>query len=107
MSQTPGLESQTPNATPPAGPANYSQPAYPQQQGYQQPPAYQPWNSARYGRRTERNAGLVIGLLLIFAGAFFLLRQFIPQLNLSLIWPVVVIGVGIVLIVAAFTRNRQ
>jgi phage shock protein C len=48
----------------------------------------------------------VIGLILIAVGAFFLVRQFYPSINLGAIWPVIAIGGGLVLIVAAFVRQR-
>jgi len=103
MSQTPppGLETSGPGI-PPAQPNGYQQPP-----NYQQPPPYQPWNSANHRGRSNITAPFIIGLVLIIAGAYFLVRQFIPQLNLGLIWPVVVIGVGVFLIAVAFTRNRQ
>jgi phage shock protein C len=60
---------------------------------------------ALYGRnRRDSTAPLVFGLFLILIGGFFLARQFIPQLNFNLLWPIVVIALGAVLIVAAFAR---
>lgn len=65
------------------------------------PPGYQPGYSRN---RSNNNAtgAMIFGLILILAGGYFLVRQFIPQLNLALLWPVVVIGLGAVLIVGAF-----
>lgn len=68
-----------------------------------------PWNQPGYDmhyRRRDGSGALVIGMVLILAGAFFLARQYIPALNTALIWPVVVIGVGLLLIVFAFGRGR-
>lgn len=65
------------------------------------PPGY-----ATHYRRRDGSGALVIGLILILAGAFFLARQYIPGLNAVLSWPVIVIGVGLLLIVFAFGRGR-
>jgi phage shock protein C len=67
------------------------------------------WNQPGYGthyRRRDGSGALIIGLVLILAGAYFLARQFIPALNTALIWPVVVIGAGLLLIIFAFGRGR-
>jgi uncharacterized membrane protein HdeD (DUF308 family) len=54
----------------------------------------------------DRAAPLVIGLLLVLVGGFFLLRQFIPALDINLLWPFAVIVAGVLLILAAFTRRE-
>jgi uncharacterized membrane protein HdeD (DUF308 family) len=54
-------------------------------------------------QRNDFTGAFVIGILLILAGGYFLARQFLPALDLALLWPVVVIGLGVFLIVAAFT----
>ena len=59
----------------------------------------------RRSRRNDSTGAIVIGLILIVAGAFFLARQFIPALDVSLIWPLVVIAGGVLLILFAFTRS--
>jgi phage shock protein PspC (stress-responsive transcriptional regulator) len=65
---------------------------------------YQPW---RQDHPRRDNAGpLVLGMILILVGVFFLVRQFIPQINLGLIWPWVVIVAGALLIIAAFIRRE-
>jgi phage shock protein C len=81
-------EGATPGAMPPAG-----------------PPSSSPNWSYRPQRRSDNNGALVVGLILIGAGAFFLARQFIPALNWSLVWPVIVIGGGLLLILLALTRR--
>ncbi len=61
----------------------------------------------RYRSAGDASGPIVIGLLLIIVGGFFLARQFIPALNLGLLWPVVVICGGVLLILAAFARPRS
>ena len=59
------------------------------------------------GRDDAARGGLIAGLLLILIGGFFLLRQLIPSFDLWAWWPVAAIGLGIVLIVAAFAPARR
>jgi hypothetical protein len=71
------------------------------------PPQYtegegRPQNNDRNGTA----GALVIGLVLIVVGGFFLVRQFYPSINIGAIWPVIAIVGGLVLIVAAFVRQR-
>jgi phage shock protein PspC (stress-responsive transcriptional regulator) len=55
---------------------------------------------------TNTNGPLLLGLLLILVGAWFLLRQFIPQIDFDLAWPVLAVGVGVVLVVLAVRPRR-
>jgi len=50
------------------------------------------------------NAGIVFGVILILLGAWFLLRQYV-RVDWDLIWPVIVIGLGAVLIAGAMRRR--
>jgi phage shock protein C len=75
-----------------------------------EPTGYAPtgWSGNRAGHNERgTNVGpIVIGLILIIVGGFFLARQFIPALDFGLIWPVVAIVGGLLLIAAAFVRQR-
>lgn len=51
--------------------------------------------------------GLIAGLVLILLGSFFLVRQFVPSIDLGLWWPVVAIGLGILLIILALVPSRH
>jgi len=71
---------------------------------------YGTWQPGLYRRprhRRDGTGGLVIGLFLIVIGAYFLLREYVPTLNFDLIWPLIVIGGGVLLVVAAFGRTSQ
>jgi phage shock protein C len=68
------------------------------------PPGYR---GPGHNRRNDATGALVLGVLLILAGAYFLARQFIPALDFGLIWPFVVIILGAFLIVAAFARKEH
>lgn len=45
-----------------------------------------------------RRAGAVIGVILILLGGAFLVREFMPGVDLSAVWPVLAIGFGILLL---------
>jgi phage shock protein C len=64
------------------------------------------WTYRRRGRN-DATGPIVIGLLLILAGGFFLARQFIPAFNWGLIWPLLIVAGGLLLIVVAFGRTRS
>lgn len=68
------------------------------------PPANQPWFTSRE-RRGERNGALVFGLLLVVVGGWLLLRQYFPVFELDQLWPVLLVGVGVLLVVSAFWRR--
>jgi phage shock protein C len=67
--------------------------------------------SPNRGRRGDRSdatrGGLVAGLILILIGAFFLVRELIPSIDLGFWWPTVAIGLGVVLVVVALMPSRR
>lgn len=77
-------------STPPTGPMS-SAPAW----------------SYRHQRRHGTTGPIVIGLILIIAGAYFLARQYIPAFNWGLIWPLLIVAGGLMLIIVAFGRTRS
>ncbi len=56
-------------------------------------------------KRDERTSALVLGGVLVVAGLFLLLRQLLPAIDADLVWPVVVVALGVLLLVGA-TRRR-
>ena len=64
--------------------------------------------SPRGSDRSERGrGGLVAGLVLIVVGGFFLIRQFIPAIDLGAWWPAIAIGLGLVLVILAVLPSRR
>ena len=56
--------------------------------------------------RGESSAPLIIGALLVMVGAIFLAREFVPQLDGDWVWPMLLIGTGIVILAVAFGDRR-
>jgi phage shock protein C len=63
----------------------------------------------RWGRRERRGSGgLVVGVILIVIGGIFLLREYVPALDWDRVWPIILIAVGVVLLLAAIGgRDRR
>jgi phage shock protein C len=57
-------------------------------------------------RRPSTNPGLLVGGGLVLLGAWFLAREYLPPIDWSLVWPVLLIGVG-ALILLTSARNRS
>jgi phage shock protein C len=64
---------------------------------------------ARRARRSERDTGgaLVFGAILILVGGYFLVREYVPQIDVEVVWPVVVIVVGLLLLVGALRPRTR
>jgi phage shock protein C len=60
--------------------------------------------SGRGGHR-ESSGAIVFGVVLVVAGAWFLLRQYIPTLDDRFVWPSVLVVIGIFLIAGAMRRR--
>ncbi len=57
-------------------------------------------------RRGGGNAGVWVGLGLVAIGAWFLVREYLPDLRWNLLWPIVIVGIGVLILVSA-TRRRE
>ena len=51
------------------------------------------------------NAGIVFGFILVGLGVWFLLDQYV-HIDWQLVWPVIVIVIGVALIAGAIRRSR-
>jgi phage shock protein C len=104
---TAGPASASGQPPPPGGPSGAWTPP-PSQWGSQQPGvAWTPpptggpgWKSPDPG-----NAGIVFGFILVGLGVWFLLDQYV-HIDWQLVWPVIVIVIGVALIAGAMRRNR-
>ena len=65
-----------------------------------------PWGyRAGLGRRDRGGGAVLFGVILIVLGAWFLLRRFIPQIDLDVVWPVVLLVLGAALVLGAMRRR--
>ncbi len=56
-------------------------------------------------RRDERTGALVLGGVLVVAGLLLLLRQLLPAIDAGLVWPVLVVALGVFLLLGASRRR--
>jgi len=66
--------------------------------------------AARAERRANRadgsrSAGLIVGVLLIVIGAVFLVRAWLPAIDLDLLWPLALVALGVVVLVVGLGRS--
>ena len=57
--------------------------------------------------RRENRAGLVVGVGLVLLGAWFLVREYLPAINWGLLWPVVLIGIGGLILITSARRRTD
>jgi phage shock protein PspC (stress-responsive transcriptional regulator) len=74
---------------------------------------------ARQARREERalrraargdrprTGAIVIGVLFILGGAWFLVREYIPWLYWDWVWPATLVAIGVLVLVLALQRNGR
>jgi len=55
-------------------------------------------------RRSSGGGTMVFGLVLVGLGAWFLIREYVPQIDTDLLWPIGLVVLGIVLVVASLRR---
>lgn len=61
------------------------------------------WSAPPVGRLSVM---ITVGAVLVALGALLLAQNWLPSLDLDVLWPVVVVGVGITLLVSAWRRGR-
>jgi phage shock protein C len=71
--------------------------------GYWEPSRREARAARRAARRQRGDsaAPAVIGAFLVMLGGFFLLREWLPQLDFDWFWPLMLIGLGVLLLVLA------
>jgi len=58
-------------------------------------------------RRGSGGGAMIFGLILIVLGAWFLLRRYIPDIDMSWVMPGALIVIGLVLVMTALARSRS
>lgn len=57
--------------------------------------------------RGDGRAGIVVGVGLVIVGVWFLLREYLPDIDWSLIWPLVIVGIGALILVTSMRRRER
>lgn len=57
--------------------------------------------------RGNGSAGIVFGGLLVVIGGAFLVREFVPAFDFDVFWPLLLVGLGVVLLVGSLTRGSN
>jgi hypothetical protein len=58
------------------------------------------------GDRIGTNAAVIGGAFLVLLGLYFLAREFLPQFDFDLFWPLVLVAIGVILLVYALGSGR-
>jgi phage shock protein C len=69
-------------------------------------------HEARAARRAARresrggrgSGGLLLGALLVIAGVYFLVREYLPDIDVNWLWPAALIVLGVIVLLTAFRR---
>ena len=59
------------------------------------------------GERGTFPTAVILGGFLIILGGFFLAREFLPQIDFDWFWPLVLVGLGVLLVVTAMRRPSE
>jgi phage shock protein C len=59
------------------------------------------------GPRSEGRAGIVVGVGLVLIGVWFLVREYVPAVDWDLLWPVILIGIGALILVSSSRRRTD
>jgi phage shock protein C len=62
---------------------------------------------ARERRRGSGSGPLVFGLILIGLGAYFLVDEYLPQVDVNRLWPLGLVAVGILILATSLRRPRS
>lgn len=57
-------------------------------------------------RRGSGGGAMVFGLILVGLGAYFLIDEYLPQIDVNVFWPIGLVVLGIVLLVSSLRRPR-
>jgi phage shock protein C len=55
--------------------------------------------------RSEGRAGIVVGVGLVLIGLWFLVREYVPAFDWDLVWPVILIGIGALILITSSRRR--
>ena len=67
--------------------------------------ATRPEQPARAPAWNDGRAGIAVGIGLVLLGVWFLAREYLPAFNWGLVWPIILVGIGVVVLVNAARRS--
>ena len=70
-------------------------------------PAVAPPAVSTTPRASPGTAGTVVGIGLVLLGVWFLLREYLPDFDWSLVWPLVLVGIGGLILVTSMRRRHD
>ena len=53
----------------------------------------------------DGRAGIVVGIGLVLLGVWFLAREYLPAFDWGLVWPLILVGIGVLVLVNAARRR--
>jgi phage shock protein C len=66
--------------------------------------------AARRAARAERGGmpvGMILGGFLVLLGVFFLVREYLPEIDFDWFWPLVLVGIGVALLASSLWRGPR
>jgi phage shock protein C len=65
------------------------------------------WSGSITPRTRRGSPGMVLGAILILIGAYLLVREYLPDLDLDRFWPLILVALGVGLLVVAMGGSRR
>jgi phage shock protein PspC (stress-responsive transcriptional regulator) len=63
--------------------------------------------AARAERRGGMSPGIIFGGFLVLLGVFFLVREYLPQIDFDWFWPLILVLLGLLLVMSAMGRGPR
>jgi phage shock protein C len=67
--------------------------------------ANRPEHPARSAVSNDGRAGIMVGIGLVLLGVWFLAREYLPAFDWGLVWPLILVGIGVLVLVNAARRQ--
>jgi phage shock protein C len=64
-------------------------------------------NAPAAAPRSDGRAGIVVGVGLVVIGVWFLVREYVPAIDWDLLWPVILIGIGGLILITSSRRRTD
>jgi phage shock protein C len=91
---------------PESAPARAAEPTTDPVTGEVVEPVAPPPTPARARDSSGGSAGVIVGFGLVLVGAWFLVREFLPDFDWGLIWPLLLVGIGVLVLVTSMRRRE-